>query len=72
MRRRSLLVLSVLFLFTVSVFGACWNTPKCPTHDTGTVRFANKQKTEDGHTYFLYHCSAGRDGGHDFWVKCDY
>lgn len=72
MTKKLLLLLLALAVLAIPVFAACWETPKCPIHDVGTVRFANQQKVIEGHTYFLYHCSAGPDGGHDFWVRCDY
>lgn len=71
MSMKRLLVLAVLIGCAVSAFAACYYTPRCRVHrDIGTVRFANEERQEDGHTFFLYFCTA--DGGHYFWEECDY
>ena len=64
----------IVFLFTAltgTIWAACSGNVKCPMHDVSTVTFAGDQKFENGHFWYLYHCSGDDKKGHYFWVRCD-
>jgi hypothetical protein len=69
--KKALVLFVLLIGITGAVWAACGSDVKCAVHDVATVTFTGKQKFENGHSWYLYHCSAGSRRGHDFWVRCD-